>query len=200
MRFRKRFQWKLRARQTSLESFEVSLTRVAALVEPLAVAWHAVNVSEFKKGDSVLILGGGPIGLATVQALRARGADKIIVSEISPKRKEFAKSFGAHYVLDPTKEDLVARVKELCDGRGVHIAFDAAGVQAGLDAAVRAIRARGLLVNIAIWEKTATITPNLFCFRERGYRGVATYEDGDFQDVLNAIESGTYDCREKASA
>ena len=94
-------------------------------------------------------------------------------------------------MLDPTKEDIVARVRELCDGRGANIAYDAAGVQAGLDSAIRAIRARGLLVNIAVWEKTATISPNLFCFRERGYRGIATYQEGDFQDVLDAIESGT---------
>lgn len=177
-----------------LRQFQGVTDQVPALVEPLAVAWHAVNVSSFKKGDSVLILGGGPIGLATIQALKARGADKIILSEISPKRKEFAKEFGAHYVLDPTKEDIVARARELCDGEGVNIAFDAAGVQAGLDAAVQAIRVRGLLVNIAIWEKTATIIPNLFSFRERGYRGVVTYQEGDFRDVLNAIEAGTQLC------
>ena len=156
----------------------------------MAVAWHAVNLSEFKRGDSALILGGGPIGLATIQALKARGAEKIIVSELSPKRKEFAKYFGAHYVLDPTKDDIVKRVKEICNGQGVNIAYDAAGVQAGLDAAIRAVRARGLVVNIAVWEKNATITPNLFCFRERRYQGVATYQEGDFQAVLNAIESG----------
>lgn len=149
-----------------------------------------MNLSDFKKGDSALILGGGPIGLATIQALKAKGADKIVVSEISPKRKEFAKQFGAHYVLDPTKDDIVAKVKELCDGRGVNIAYDAAGVQAGLDVAVRAVRARGLIVNIAIWEKNASITPNLFCFRERRYQGIATYQEGDFQDVLDAIASG----------
>lgn len=159
-------------------------------MEPLAVAWHAVNVSPFKKGDSVLILGGGPIGLAVIQALKARGAEKIIVSEIAPRRKEFAKHFGAHYVLDPSKDDVVAKVKEICDGRGANVAFDAAGVQAGLDQAMQAIRARGTLVNIAIWEKTATITPNWLCFRERKYMGVATYQEGDFQDVLDAISSG----------
>ena len=162
------------------------------------MAWHAVNLSDFKKGDSVLILGGGPIGLATIQALKARGADKIIVSEISRRRKEFAKHFGAHYVLDPTKDDIVTRVKDICDGQGANIAYDAAGAQAGLDAATRAVRARGLIVNIAVWEKNATITPNLFCFRERRYQGVATYQEGDFQDVLDAIESGKYEDREDA--
>ena len=122
--------------------------------------------------------------------LVAKGADKIIVSEVASRRREFAKQFGAHYVLDPTKDDIVSRVRELCDGSGVNVAFDAAGVQAGLDQAVQAIRARGTLVNIAVWEKQATITPNWFCFRERRYMGVATYQDGDFQEVIDAIASG----------
>ena len=159
-------------------------------MEPLAVAWHAVNLSPFKKGDSVLILGGGPIGLAVIQVLKARGAEKIILSEMAPRRKEFAKRFGAHYVLDPSKDDVVARVKDICDGQGANVAFDAAGVQAGLDQAMQAIRARGTLVNIAVWEKTATITPNWLCFRERKYMGSATYQEGDFQDVLDALSSG----------
>lgn len=161
-----------------------------ALVEPLAVAWHAVNISPFKKGDSVLILGGGPIGLAVIQVLKARGAEKIILSEMARGRKEFAKNFGAHYVLDPSKDDVVARVKDICDGRGANVAFDAAGVQAGLDQAMQAIRTRGTLVNIAVWEKPATIIPNWLCFREKNYMGVATYQKGDFQGVLDALSSG----------
>lgn len=156
-------------------------------------------MSPFKKGDSVLILGGGPIGLAVVLALKARGAEKIIVSEMAPRRKEFAKQLGAHYVLDPSKDDIVARVRELCDGRGANVAFDAAGVQAGLDQAVLAVRARGTLINIAIWEKTSIITPNLFNFRERSYMGVATYQEGDYQDVIDAISSGTSDRLRMAS-
>ena len=154
------------------------------------MAWHAVNMSPFRKGDSVLILGGGPIGLAVIQMLVAKGAEKIIVSEVASRRREFAEKFGAHYVLDPTKDDIVSRVRELCDGSGLNIAFDAAGVQAGLDQAVRAIRARGTLVNIAVWGKKATITPDWFTYREKKYMGVVTYQDGDFQAVIDAIASG----------
>ncbi|EOD48777.1 putative sorbitol dehydrogenase protein [Neofusicoccum parvum UCRNP2] len=163
---------------------------IGALIEPLAVGWHAVNISPWKPESSVLVLGGGPIGLSVIQALRARGATKIIVSEVSPRRKEFAKQFGAHYVLDPTKDDVPARCRELCEKQGVHVVFDCAGVQAGLDAAVQAVRARGTIVNIAIWEKRCSIFPNDFCFKERSYIGVATYQAGDFQDVLNAISEG----------
>lgn len=159
-------------------------------MEPLAVAWHAVNRSPFKKGDSVLILGGGPIGLAVVQSLVARGADKIIVSEVAPRRREFAKQFGAHHVIDPIREDVVARVHEICDGRGVNVAFDAAGVQAGLDKAIVAVRPRGTLVNIAVWERPITFDPNALTFRERNYIGCATYVQGDFEEVINAIASG----------
>lgn len=163
---------------------------VGALVEPLAVAWHAVNSSPFKKGDSVLILGGGPIGLAVLQTLKAKGAETIIVSEVAPRRKEFAKQFGASHVLDPTKDDIVAQVREICDGQGANLAFDAAGVQAGLHQAVLAIRAKGTLVNIAVWEKPPSISVNDLLFRERHYMGVVTYVPGDFQDVIDAIASG----------
>jgi threonine dehydrogenase-like Zn-dependent dehydrogenase len=163
---------------------------IGALIEPLSVGWHAVDVSPWEPGQSVLILGGGPIGLAVIQALRARGADQIIVSEVSPRRKEYAKQFGASHVLDPTKDDIVARCRELCDGQGVHVAFDAAGVQAGLDAAILAIRARGTLVNIAVWEKACSISPNDLVFKERRYMGVATFHRQDFQAVMKALSEG----------
>lgn len=160
------------------------------MVEPLAVAWHAVNLSGFKAGESALILGGGPIGLSVIQALKAKGARNIITSEVATKRKAFAKSFGAHHILDPTKDDIVVRCKEFCDGQGVHYVFDAAGVQSAITAACKALRVRGTMVNIAIWESTMTITPNDWIFKERKWVTVATYEGGDFQEVIDAIDSG----------
>ena len=91
------------------------------------MGWHAVKVSPLKPGDHVLVLGGGPIGLCVIQALKAQGAENIIVSEMAGKRKEFAKQFGATHVLDPTKDDIAARCRELSDGEGVHVVFDCAG-------------------------------------------------------------------------
>jgi threonine dehydrogenase-like Zn-dependent dehydrogenase len=155
-----------------------------ALIEPLAVGWHAVKISPFKKGDAVLILGGGPIGISVILALKARGADKIIVSEVSRRRQEFAKDFGAHYVMNPTKDDVVKKCRELCDGQGVHVVYDCAGVQAGVDVGIQALRVRGTLMNIAVWEKAVSLVPNDLTFKERKYMGVATYDVGDFQEVL----------------
>jgi len=166
---------------------------IGALIEPLAVGWHAVKLSPFKPGDAVLVLGGGPIGLSVIQALRARGADKIVVSEVSRRRAEFAKQFGAHWVLDPTKDDVVKWCREMFDQQGVHVVFDCAGVQAGLDTAIHATRARGTIVNIAVWGKPCTINPSDIMFRERTYIGVATYVAGDFEEVMDAIATGRMD-------
>lgn len=163
---------------------------IPALVEPISVAWHSLDISPLKRGDKVLVLGGGPIGLAVIQCLKARGAETIIASEVSPRRKEFAKKFGAHHVLDPTQDDIVARVREICGGVGADLAFDAAGVQAGLNQALKAIRAQGTLVNIAVWEKPAQLQMNDLVFRERKYIGVTTFVAGDFRHVLDAIAEG----------
>lgn len=145
---------------------------VGALVEPLSVGWHSVEVSPYKDGDAALVLGGGPIGLAIVQALKGRGCTNIIVSEVSSKRREFAVQFGAHHVLDPTKVDLVTKVKEWTNGTGADVCYDAAGTQPALEAGLKAVRARGTLVNIAIWPHRAQLDMNDLVFRERCYMGV----------------------------
>ncbi|KAL9602497.1 MAG: hypothetical protein Q9219_001791 [cf. Caloplaca sp. 3 TL-2023] len=177
----------------ALYNFTRILTNLTslALVEPIAVAWHSIEISPLKEGDKVLVLGGGPIGLAVIQCLKARGVGTIIASEVAPRRKEFAKEFGAHYVLDPTQDDLVKSVREICGGIGADVAFDAAGVQVGLNQALKAIRAQGTLVNIAVWEKPAQLQMNDLIFRERRYVGVTTYVTGDFRKVLDAMAAGT---------
>jgi 2-desacetyl-2-hydroxyethyl bacteriochlorophyllide A dehydrogenase len=164
---------------------------VGALIEPLAVAWHAVKMGDVTKDDSVLVLGGGPIGLAVILTLKSRGVQKIIVSEVAERRKQFAKELGAHHVLDPTKDDVAVRCRELCEDQGVHKVFDAAGAQAGLDSAIEAVRARGTIINIAVWEKPCTINVNKLVFKERKYLGIATYVEGDFQEVMDAISDGS---------
>jgi threonine dehydrogenase-like Zn-dependent dehydrogenase len=163
---------------------------LGALVEPLAVGWHSVNISPYKEGDSVLVLGAGPIGLVVVQVLAEKRCKNIIVSEVSKGRSEFAKQFGAHHVIDPTSCDVVEEVARLTGGKGADVAFDAAGVQIGLDTAMKAIKARGTVVNIAVWEKRATLQMNDVVFRERHYMGVATFDLGDFEAVIEAISTG----------
>lgn len=165
-----------------------------ALVEPLSVAWHAVSASPLArlgpKQTSVLVLGGGPIGLAVVQVLVAHGTKKIIMSEIAAQRQAFAREFGAHHVLAPNVYDLVAVSRELCGGEGPDIVFDCAGVPASFDTACKAIKPRGTVVNVAIWEKAVQFNPNSLVFREGTYLAVLGYQRRDFEEVIQAIADG----------
>lgn len=72
-------------------------------------------------------------------------------AQVSTQRRKFAQQFGAHHVIDPSSQDVVKEVKKLTKGFGADVGFDAAGVQIAVDGAIKAVRARGTLVNIALW-------------------------------------------------
>jgi threonine dehydrogenase-like Zn-dependent dehydrogenase len=73
----------------------------AALTEPMAVAWHAVNRGEVRRGDVAVVLGCGPVGLAVITVLKARGVEKVVASDLSPGRRALATASGADVVVDP---------------------------------------------------------------------------------------------------
>lgn len=74
---------------------------VAALTEPMAVAWHAVNRGEVRRGDLAVVLGCGPVGLAVIRVLKARGVERVVASDLSPGRRALATTCGADVVVDP---------------------------------------------------------------------------------------------------
>ena len=127
-----------------------------ALVEPIAVGLRAVRRAGFSEGQSALVFGGGPIGAVTVQCLKAMGAGQIIVAEVADARKRKALEIGADAVIDPTEEDVVARVRELTGGEGADHSFDAAGIQATMQGALHATRKGGTVTIISIWEGPVT--------------------------------------------
>lgn len=129
----------------------------AAVIEPLAVCYHAAKVAGVPlAGLDVLIVGGGPIGIALIPILKAHGVNKILVSEPTAKRKEQAKAL-VDRVIDPISENVGDISRDLTGGKGVDVAFDCAGVQPGLDAAFAALKYGGLFVNIAVWEKPVSL-------------------------------------------
>ncbi len=102
-------------------------TKSGALVEPLAVGFHAAAQGEVGVGDTVVILGSGCIGLVTMLACKARGAGKIIVTDLMDIRLDKAKELGADYVINGGKEDVLAKIKELTGGKGADKVFETAG-------------------------------------------------------------------------
>jgi (R,R)-butanediol dehydrogenase / meso-butanediol dehydrogenase / diacetyl reductase len=115
----------------------------AATIEPLSVALRAISRAGLKPGQSVFIIGAGPIGLLLVMVARFRGVEKIIVSEPLPMRRKKAKELGATHVIDPTKEDPITAAREIADGLGADVSFDAVGSSATMDVATFATRKNG---------------------------------------------------------
>lgn len=163
---------------------------VGALVEPLSVAWHAISAAPLTKDSIVMILGGGPIGLAIVQCLVALDTKTIIMSEVSKSRQRFAREFGAHHVIDPTTYDTVKMSRQLSGKDGPDVVFDCAGVPASLKTACTAVKARGTVVNVAIWEKEVPFNPNMLVFREAKYTAVLGYQRKDVQAVIDQLAAG----------
>lgn len=77
---------------------------LGVLTEPIAIGWHAVRRAEIKKGDTAIVIGCGPVGLAVISMLKARGVRTIVASDFSPGRRELASACGASIVVDPSDE------------------------------------------------------------------------------------------------
>jgi L-iditol 2-dehydrogenase len=120
----------------------------AALLEPLGVALHAVDLARLRVASSVAILGAGPIGLLLVQLARLSGADPVFVADKFPWRLRLAEKYGA--VALACGEGAVARVQKETHGRGVDVAIEAAWADASVAQAAEMTRLGGRLVLVGI--------------------------------------------------
>ena len=122
----------------------------AILTEPLATAVHAVKLSGIRPGETIAVLGSGPIGLLTMMAALHYGAEKAYATDIVPERVDFARQMGAAQSFNYNSDDVAAAVRDDTAGRGVDIAFECAGEQDALDQAVELLRPGGRLLIIGI--------------------------------------------------
>ncbi|TFD71450.1 2,3-butanediol dehydrogenase [Cryobacterium gelidum] len=161
----------------------------AALIEPLSVAHHAFVRSGAKAGDVALIGGAGPIGLLVAAVLKAEGLT-VIMSELSEARKEKARVTGvADFVLDPSQEDVVARVRELTGGNGADVCFECTSVNVVLSQLFDAVRPAGVIVNVSIWGKPASIDMQKLVLKEIDLRGTIAYVR-DHPATIKLVQDG----------
>jgi len=121
-----------------------------ALLEPLGIALHSVDLAQLKPGQTVAVLGAGPIGLLTAAVARAASAGAVYVSEPLAYRRQFALSYAADAAIDPTETDVAAEIARLTGGRGVDVTFEAAGASSTPDQAAAATRPGGRVILIGI--------------------------------------------------
>jgi L-iditol 2-dehydrogenase len=138
-----------------------------AMLEPLGIAIHTVDLAHLRPGDTVTVLGAGPIGLFTAAVARAAGAAAVYMTEPLPHRRTFAHQYVADAVFDPQEQDVVAEVLRATHGRGVDVAFECAGASETPEQGAAMTIPGGKLVLCGI-PADDTVTLNASIARRRG--------------------------------
>ncbi|MFW9848874.1 MAG: zinc-binding dehydrogenase [Candidatus Thorarchaeota archaeon] len=120
--------------------------RDAALTEPLACVVHGIEESNIELGDTVAIIGAGPIGQMLIMLAKKRGAATVIASDLSELRRNLALTAGADIVIDPSKENPVERVKDETQGYGADVVIEAVGLPAVWEQSIDMTRDAGTCV------------------------------------------------------
>jgi (R,R)-butanediol dehydrogenase/meso-butanediol dehydrogenase/diacetyl reductase len=166
--------------------------REGAAVEPLAVGLHAVNRGKVALGERVLILGGGPIGLATAVFSKLAGARNVIVSELAPARREAATAMGATGAIDPSKEDIVEAFARQAGGPP-DVIFECVGAPGMIQKAVECSRTWGRIVVVGVCMVEDAWVPMSAIFKETNIQYVLGYGRPDWRLVLDLLDSGRVD-------
>lgn len=166
---------------------------LGALVEPMAVGHHAVERVPLDLGELAVVFGAGPIGIGLWFALRARGHDRILVTETSPERRAAIEALGADCVIDPRATDLADAVADLTDGVGARVVFDAAGVGAAISDSVPVLAPRGAVVVVGIHEQPFAFNPTSLILQEVSIVGAIVYSAADYDAVIADMVAGHYD-------
>jgi L-iditol 2-dehydrogenase len=130
-----------------------------AMLEPLGVAVHAADLGHIPLGGSVAVIGCGPIGLLLIQVARAAGAARVLAADPLAHRRLAATERGADQVLDPVDHEYGSHLADFTAGLGVDVAFEAAGTDPAISAAMEAVRPGGRVVLAGIPSTEASFFP-----------------------------------------
>ena len=165
-----------------------------AMIEPLAVALHAVKRAGTVSGKRVLVTGGGTIGLLTALTAKSSGAITVAVSDIVPERRKSALDSGVDIVLDPAEKNLNEKVKEI-SGDGFDIIFEASGASTALRQAFDLVKPGGTIVQIGtLCTEDIPLPANQVMVKEIQFIGSFRYGNV-FDEAIRLVESGKIDLR-----
>lgn len=165
---------------------------LAALTEPMAVGLHAVNRCSIGAGQAAIVFGCGPVGLATIAALRLRGVEPIIAADFSPKRRALAITMGAHQATDPRDEPAVDVWRRLGSPTPAAI-FEAVGVPGLLEEALRVAPRQSEIVVVGVCMEPDTVRPMRGVVKELDVRFAFGYDPMEFAETLRRIAEGEID-------
>jgi 2-desacetyl-2-hydroxyethyl bacteriochlorophyllide A dehydrogenase len=158
----------------------------------VGTGYHAVDQAEIRPGDSLAVLGLGPVGLCAVQAAKAAGAAKVIAIDTVADRLALAESFGADAV-HLTEDDPRGAVKAATDGRGVDAAVDAVGHPDALELACRLTRKAGIVSAIGVYAERVEVHMGIVWIKALTLRTGHANVIGHVDRVLAMLNAGVLD-------
>jgi (R,R)-butanediol dehydrogenase/meso-butanediol dehydrogenase/diacetyl reductase len=165
--------------------------RHGALVEPMAVSYHAVARAHPKPVQTIVVHGGGPIGVGALLALKALDDIEVIICEPSAERRAILSRLGAERLLDPGSINVVEAIRDLTGGRGADASIDAAGVAPAFKAALASTAPMGHLVVVAMHMEPFQFNALSLLAGEVTITGAKTYCN-DFPAVIELMTRGAY--------
>lgn len=170
-------------------------TMEGALIEPLAVGFHASNQGGAHLGQTAVVMGAGCIGLVTMMALRAEGVDKIYVVDVIEKRLQKAKELGATEVINGKEKDAVEEVLRLTGGAGSDLVLETAGTDITANQAVRMAKKGSTIVMVGYSASgEITLPMSLALDKELCFKTVFRYRH-IYPMAIEAVASGKVDIK-----
>jgi len=163
----------------------VSFTQ-AAMVEPVAVAAHATELSSTVWNSSVAVFGAGMIGLFIIQVLRSKGCGKIIAADTDQQKLKMALQLGADFAFNPSKVKINNEILSLTSGRGVDHAFEAVGIEETIATAIESVRKGGIVTLVGNLSSSVKIPLQAVVTRQIRLQGSCAI-CGEYPAVLDMI-------------
>jgi L-iditol 2-dehydrogenase len=160
----------------------------AAMTEPLSIAFHAIRRANVKTSDAAVVIGAGLIGLLLVQSLRRAGCSRVLAVDIAPEKLDLAKKLGATATV-ASGPNALREIVEWTDGRGANAVFEAVGVPATVDLAVRAARKGGTVTLVGNVAPTVEFPLQICVTRELSVYGSCA-SCGEYPACLEALAKG----------
>ena len=176
----------------------VSFTE-AAMVEPIAVAAHAINVSGLKPGDSTVVVGTGMVGTFVVKLLKIFGANPVIAVDIDEQKLQLAKEFGADYAFNSDDKNLRNKIEGLTKKRGADLAFEVVGITDSVNTAINSIRKGGAVVLVGNLSPEIQFPLQKVVTQEVKVQGSCAI-NGEYELVLDLLASKKVDVSKMISA
>lgn len=162
----------------------------ATLIEPIACCLHGLKQANIQAGDSVLVMGAGTIGILHAQLAKIKGADKVIVSDISPYKLQKALNVGCDFAINVAQKDIITEVQAITAHQGVDVVVIAAGVSSLLSDAMHIVRRAGKIIVFSGFDKNQHINVDASRFFKDEISIVGTYSVSPYElpEALNLLE------------